>query len=400
MHTMTDIPRTSESLSHPEMKFTPDDLIKKLESAALGTVDQKESDGHKKVIARIKELQAGTNGVTEKWWKELRDNLSDADKNLASAVSGGNEDITKKLGIETALDAAKKGVDASVKKATEKAEQAKKAIENGDVTAGAAAVGVVMTKKTEGIIKRFSEAEGIEKLDVIREAGASIMEKILFALILSFLSFDSSKIKDAWGNLLGIPKEVQEAGKKGGEIIGKGKNEVGNIDKLQETVSKKKQAFMDKLSKEWGVNFKDSEKAQKFGKVWDKYSTTIDANAKNIIGSYKDGETVYLLDGAILGGKASLNFMFDLVSEGIIPKEAIAMQIKTGTDHIIQFGIATGRSLLGFGRSELDQIFGEISIEELGQDYSNLSPQQKEVLGYTIYHRFGITTYLAGVFAG
>src|SRR3989339_477633 len=51
------------------------------------------------------------------------------------------------------------------------------------------------------------------------------MEKIgqLFALLFSFLSFDSSKIKDAWGNLLGIPKGVQEVGKKGEEILGKGK---------------------------------------------------------------------------------------------------------------------------------------------------------------------------------
>lgn len=117
--------QTSENL---EIKLTPDYLIKKLESAALSTVDQKEKDGHKKVIARIKELQSGTNGVAENWWKKLRDQLSDADKNLASKVSG-SEDITKKLGIETALVALKQGADASVKSASEKVEQAKKAIE-------------------------------------------------------------------------------------------------------------------------------------------------------------------------------------------------------------------------------------------------------------------------------
>jgi hypothetical protein len=84
---MADIKNSPESIHHPEAKLTPDDLIKKLESAAECTVNQKECDDHRQVINHIKALKIGTEGVTEKWWKQLRDGLSGTEKNLVSIAS-------------------------------------------------------------------------------------------------------------------------------------------------------------------------------------------------------------------------------------------------------------------------------------------------------------------------
>lgn len=198
-----DILQTSEGVSETPSQKAEKLLLnlrKKMESA----VTTEEKKKYSLLVLRLEETLADKTAAAKEGTKDV----------LAHFKSGLSPDQ------KSLLESAEKNTLSAVEKTAQEtkylAQSAEKALKNGDIAAGAVVVGAVMTKKTEGIIKRFSEAEGIEKLDVIREAGASIMEKIgqLFALILSFLSFDSSKIKDAWGNLLGIPKEVQEKAKK------------------------------------------------------------------------------------------------------------------------------------------------------------------------------------------
>lgn len=207
---MTDILEKTESLPEtprPEAETLLLKLRKKMESA----VTDEEKRKYSLLVQKLEETLANKTEAAKEGTKDVlahfKSGLLPDQKTLLESAEKGTSTASEK-GKELASEA--------VQEAKELSRSAEKAMKDGDVAATAQAVTKVAEKQAKGFLKRFSEAEGIEKLDVIREAGTSIMEKIghFFALIFSFLTFDSSKIKDAWGNFLGIPKGVQEKAKK------------------------------------------------------------------------------------------------------------------------------------------------------------------------------------------
>lgn len=163
---------------------------------------------------------------------------------------------------------------------------------------------------------------------------------------------------------------------------------------IKQIMLDKKIKMINDLEKRWWVKLNTAQRRDKFEIVWSKYEKRIEENNKKVLAISNNNEAVYLADYPILYWQDSLNFVFDLVKEWIIPKEAIYCEMRNAWSRVVRFSLATWMELIWLWTNGLQMVLWEISIDELGTKYEQLDPYQKQLLWQILYHNWVLMSYM------
>lgn len=256
-------------------------------------------------------------------------------------------------------------------------------------------------------LEEVNNAEWTEKIGKLGELFE--WAKNTWTKFTSFIAFKFPTIAKFFGWEIdsGVITDTTEKGvEKWKELVQTAQEKWKDITKSTEAeVAKKaadiKQIMLDKkikmindLEKRWWVKLDTSARRDKFEIVWSKYEKKIAENNKKMLEIPNSKEAVYLSDYPILYWQDSLNFVFDLVKEWIIPKEAIYCEIRNVWSKVVRFSLATWMELIWLWANWLQTVLWEISIDELGKTYESLDPQQKQLLWQILYHKWVLMSYI------
>ncbi|MDQ1344198.1 MAG: hypothetical protein QG650_918 [Patescibacteria group bacterium] len=366
-----------------------DSLLSRLEGSAAKTEVKAEKDGIKGVIDHIKELKAGRAEAFSKDLEGLRTSLSETDRRTI-ATSLGDVSLAEKLGVK---DVVAKASEPAKRTISEVADTGKEAIEKyrkGDVQGAKAAAKEAIEQGKAAGDAGIAKAKEIGFVAAINEGIGRFIEwiKNIFRAIVGFFAPDAAK------KLFGDGKEegVTTADKKA-ETAAAAKEAP-----LEKALGERKKRFMETLSREYHVDFTDPAKNRKFETIWKKYMDDSKGTAKDLAENFRDDKTYHLADYPLRYGKDSLSFVYELVDAGIIPKDAIRMWFVDGTKKTVAFGLSIGKELISL--NGVEEVLGQLSVEELGKKYSEMGSNEKQLLAYTIQHKFAPLAYLTGIAAG
>lgn len=155
---------------------------------------------------------------------------------------------------------------------------------------------------------------------------------------------------------------------------------------------------MKKLSREYGIDFSDQKKLDKFNAIWKKYGTEMVGSYEKAAKNFKDGGKDNLIDYPLLAGATGFSFMMELFREDILPISAITVRMAEGAERAVEIGFTLGKELISF--NGMEQVLGRLSIEEFGKEFGNMAPNEKLAFAHMLEHKFAPAAYLAGIAGG
>lgn len=368
-------------------------VLSRLEGRVAKTEQKAEKDGILSVIEHIKELKEGRAGVFSRDLEGLRASLSEADRRTIARTLDDSV-VAERLGVTDALSTAKEKTAPARKMAAEVVDTGKEAIEKyrkGDAEgAKASAKEALQQVKTAG-------AEGADAARVMAfETGVNdfITRIVEFFknLLRGIVSVFSPELAERMFGKSGDAPAGADGAEKKEKQEGESKEAL-----WEKAVEQRKKRFMETLAREYHVDF-NGPKKEKFEKIWAKYMDDSKGISKDLVENFREDRTYHLADYPLRYGKDSLSFVYELVDAEIIPKDAIRMWFVDGAKKTVAFGLAIGKELISL--NGVEEVLGQMSVEQLGKKYQEMSSNEKQLFAYTIQHKFAPMAYLTGIAAG